>query len=309
MFTPLAWTIWALAASLSLAEATFKPVEWIDLMVATSRFPRFFGEPPYISRTDPPKVSGLSYLEKNKMIPPFGKIVPLNCSSNEGKFSCPGWTDCEKCFGELKEDGPPAYQAIQARNSSLGHKLDGLTLNADLMWHIPVELDPAGYHTRQTHHFSQNMGGITPIDNTMVNLGINKWQNGSITFAPEVDEFIVYKGEFDPDPNNATCRWNSARDTASQAALNQPFWSALNTPEYHLIYTVQDGRLYLTWRFKFDLKKHVDDNFFVWVNARNCSDIVAAASEQMDFHTISLYDFKKEQRRLMEERGIDLGDL
>lgn len=74
-----------------------------------------------------------------------------------------------------------------------------------------------------------------------------------------------------------------------------------------VVYTVQDGRLFLTWRLRFNLQEEVGDDFYVWINARNCSEVVAAASAGMDPYVSDLAGFKKELTRLFkEERGIDL---
>lgn len=120
----------------------------------------------------------------------------------------------------------------------------------------------------------------------------------------------VYTGKFDDGKPEPTCSKFHARDTAAQAALNHPFWWALHPEhtDFDTVYTVQDGRLYLTWRLKFNTKEEVGDDFYVWINARNCSEVVAAASSKMDPYVRDLEGFKKEQVRLFkEERGIDLG--
>lgn len=73
------------------------------------------------------------------------------------------------------------------------------------------------------------------------------------------------------------------------------------------VYTVQDGRLYLTWRLRFDTQNEVADDFYVWINARNCSEVVAVASAKQGRFTKTLDEFKKEQVRLFKEmKGIDL---
>lgn len=117
---------------------------------------------------------------------------------------------------------------------------------------------------------------------------------------------MVYHGEFD-DSEEPRCEKYLARDTAALNVMNQPLWSALNVPDYQTVYTVQDGRLYLTWRLKFDLKEQVGDDFYVWINARNCSEVVAAAPAKMKFDTRSLAEFEHERRKLFGERGIPLG--
>ena len=67
---------------------------------------------------------------------------------------------------------------------------------------------------------------------------------------------------------------------------------------------MQDGRLFLTWRITFDLTDEVGDDFRVWVDARNCTQIVAAAPAEMDSFTHSLDDFITQQVQLFEDRGI-----
>jgi hypothetical protein len=90
--------------------------------------------------------------------------------------------------------------------------------------------------------------------------------------------------------------------------MGQPDWRALSVPlEKRLMYTVQDGRLYLTWRITFNTHNEVGDDFLVWVNARNCTHVVAAAPAKMWQWVPSLEAYKMEQKRLFkEERGIDI---
>lgn len=73
-----------------------------------------------------------------------------------------------------------------------------------------------------------------------------------------------------------------------------------------MVYTVQDGRLYLTWRLTFNLKYKVGDDFTVWVNARNCTEIVAAAPAEMGLYVPSLEEFSNQQFRLFEDRGLPI---
>lgn len=69
---------------------------------------------------------------------------------------------------------------------------------------------------------------------------------------------------------------------------------------------MQDGRVYLTWRVTFNLKDKVGDDFNVWVNARDCTQIVAAAPAEMGLFVKSLEDFSNEQVRLFEDRGLPI---
>lgn len=73
-----------------------------------------------------------------------------------------------------------------------------------------------------------------------------------------------------------------------------------------MVYTVQKGRLYLTWRVTFNLKDKVGDDFIVWVNARNCTQIVAAAPAKMDLYISSLMDYANAQKKLARDRGVEL---
>lgn len=70
MLPHLNWAIWALVIALSVAERP--PVQWEDLMVATSRFPRFFGEVTTINRTGEPKVNGVLNFKD-------GTLTPVTC--------------------------------------------------------------------------------------------------------------------------------------------------------------------------------------------------------------------------------------
>lgn len=117
----------------------------------------------------------------------------------------------------------------------------------------------------------------------------------------------MYTGEFDHGNSTPSCTQFDARDLAEHAALNQPFWEALYPPkEYKLVYTVQDGRLYLTWRITFNLVDKVGDDFIAWVDARNCDKIVAAAPAKLDNYVKSLEDFSKAQWQMFEERGLPI---
>lgn len=118
---------------------------------------------------------------------------------------------------------------------------------------------------------------------------------------------MVYTGEFDQGSSTPPCGNLKARDRATEIALQQPFWEALYPwKEHKLVYTVQDGRLYLTWRLTFNLKDKVSDDFIVWVNARDCNQIVAAAPAEMDLYTKSLKDFHKAQKELAKARGLKI---
>lgn len=76
--------------------------------------------------------------------------------------------------------------------------------------------------------------------------------------------------------------------------------------ESKLVYTVQDGRLYLTWRVTFNLKEKVGDDFIVWIDARDCRRVIAAAPAEIDLYTKSLEDFDKASDQLFLDRGIRL---
>lgn len=167
------WAIWALAVSHAMGEEAAELVKWEDLMVAASRFPRFFGSPALIPRndTDPPKVTALSTnnWEHNATMAPFGTIQPMNCSSDSGNFSCV--LDCN-CVDQPDVD-LEAYSALQEGRSSLSHHLDGLNLTADFdLW----ERYSGDNHTLHQIFFTQTLGGRTPIDNTQVKLGlVSQW--------------------------------------------------------------------------------------------------------------------------------------
>lgn len=116
---------------------------------------------------------------------------------------------------------------------------------------------------------------------------------------------MVYQGEFDNGSPEPSCDRHQARDSAEINALKQPLWDALYpAKEYKLVYTVQDGQLYLTWRVVFDLKAQVADDFIVWVNARNCTQIVAAASAKMDLYTPDLEHYRDQLVELIKEREL-----
>lgn len=169
MAPPLKWATWALAVSHSRGhpgpeQEAAEPVKWEDLMVAASRFPRFFGSPARVPRTDPPKVAALSYKNfPGVQLSPFGKIEPMHCSSDSGNFACA--VDC-KCANPA-EKSLPAYVTLQERNSSLSHHIDGLDFISDY-W---LTTDHTG-HKLLRHFFTQTLDGKVPIDNTQVILAL-----------------------------------------------------------------------------------------------------------------------------------------
>jgi hypothetical protein len=166
----LKWAEWAFVISLVMAEATAsrKLVRWEDLMLATSHFPRFFGSPAEISRTDPPKVIGLWF---------HNDIEPLNCASGSDKeFSCKvncTRIDCRK--GQAYDQALTAISALEERQSALPHVVDGLQfLWKNMTWWFDY---PAQHklHGRQLRRFQfmQTLDGLDPthspipIDNTL----------------------------------------------------------------------------------------------------------------------------------------------
>lgn len=69
---------------------------------------------------------------------------------------------------------------------------------------------------------------------------------------------------------------------------------------------MQDGLIYLAWRVTFNTTDEVGDDFVVWVNARNCSEIIAAAPGSMGLYTKSREDFSKQQVQLFRDRGLPI---
>ncbi|KAG6354429.1 hypothetical protein INS49_004446 [Diaporthe citri] len=131
--------------------------------------------------------------------------------------------------------------------------------------------------------------------------------NGTLWYDSEPNRYQLYTGEFDHGNSTPSCDKFQARDTAEHTALNQPFWDALYpAKEYKLVYTVQDGRLYLTWRVTFNLKDKVGDDWVVWVNALDCSQVVAVAPANMDHYMKSLEDFDNAQDQLFLDHGLSI---
>lgn len=115
----------------------------------------------------------------------------------------------------------------------------------------------------------------------------------------------IFTGEFHHNSSGPACDKGTARDTAALKALKQPMWDALSAPsEYKEVHTVQDGLIYLAWRVTFNTTYEVGDDFVVWVNARNCSEVIAAAPRSMGLYTKSLEEFSNNQVQLFKDRGL-----
>lgn len=105
MLPSLNWVIWALTLPLSMAVRSSRPVKWEDLMIATSEFPRYFGEVTTVPRTGPPKVA---WMRINS-----GSFERVSCVSSPGHVECDksqAWKVSEELYpaiGEVQDHSPP----------------------------------------------------------------------------------------------------------------------------------------------------------------------------------------------------------
>lgn len=171
----LTWAIWALFIPLSVAERVARQVNWVDLMTATSKFPRFFGEPAEVNRTGPPQVVALTNATD-------GRTERMKCSRSTSKaFDCV--FDCESCMPSIKKDVLGVIELLQE-----GHQAawNNLTFIAD-RWTRHSEWIDKEEQPFQTVFFNQtNLGGEIEIDNTMNRLVkplVSRWP-GSLHTSP-----------------------------------------------------------------------------------------------------------------------------
>lgn len=151
MLPHLKWAIWALVIPLSVAERP--PVTWVDLMIATSRFPRFFGEVTTINRTGEPKVNGVVQND--------GTLTPVTCVKDP--------TLAVKCDGDgwdIVEEMRPAIYGLQYQSLPLLNDLR-FTTNGTL-WSKGED----GTIFRTYFFFQSNLDGMITIDNTIVKIHI-----------------------------------------------------------------------------------------------------------------------------------------
>lgn len=155
MFPSLIWAICALAIPLSVAERSERPVEWVDLMIATSSFPRFFGEVTNINRTGPPRVAAVLFNT--------GSVEPITCRSTAEGFRCDA--DCGDC-GTVPPQVTTAIGSIQVYSPP---PLDGLTFIAQRLDSLYMEDGAIG---RTSSFWQSDPAGKIPIDNTIMQINI-----------------------------------------------------------------------------------------------------------------------------------------
>lgn len=154
----LAWAIWALILPVTMAH--HHRVKWEDLMVATNKFPRFFGEAPSISRTGSPRVVGIGYKH--------GSVVePAKCSgANAEEMHCE--LDCGHCMlvgrkfliaiDHLQRLSPPQLNELTFITSEY----------TGIKWVVGKQ---AAWH-RHLWFNQTNLGGTIAIDNSRVQLNL-----------------------------------------------------------------------------------------------------------------------------------------
>ncbi|KAJ0124231.1 hypothetical protein J7T55_005569 [Diaporthe amygdali] len=245
-------------------------------MVAISEFPPITGEPAVISRTGPPKVTGAT--GKDGIIKPF-KIREISDEEID-------WNEKP----EVSETSGLMSWDLQ---------IDYSPVISDLRFIIVRTLIP----DQSVLYQQVNLETMVPIEDAFMQAEWVQLDDGSTTVETNG---TLYRGEFDDKPTRGLCDQFEARDSAALRALKQPGWEELYPPaEYNIMYTVHRGKLYLTWRIRFDLTQEVDDEFVVWVSARDCKHIVAAASIHQRL-ALTLEDVIDDQKRLFKERGIPL---
>lgn len=147
MLPYLSWAIWALVIPLSVAERP--PVKWEDLMVATSRFPRFFGEVTAINRTGEAKV--------NAVVHDDGTLTPVTCVKDY-----PTGVKCDEDGWVVKKEMRPVIREIQYHSPPY---LNELRFTAEgFLWSEGGD----GTIFRTFFLFQSNLDGMITIDNTFV---------------------------------------------------------------------------------------------------------------------------------------------
>lgn len=126
-------------------------------MVATSEYPRFFGEVTNINRTGPPRVVAA------KKADPNGWIKPMKCwGATPEEFRCD--FDCGSCAFMHKQFLYPIFQFQNASRPELN--LNNLTFVAGNF----SETNKTGIWSRSFGFIQTNLGGTVEIDNTAVQL-------------------------------------------------------------------------------------------------------------------------------------------
>lgn len=152
MLPSLNWAIWALALPLSIAMRSAHPVKWEDLMVATSEFPRYFGEVTTVPRTGPPKVAWVKI--------DSGSFERVSCETVPGYLKCDNKPSAWKVSKELA----PAIADVQDHSPPY---LNDLRFLAYIIWSSHGENGT----TYRTFVFNQTSpDDMVVIDNTIVNI-------------------------------------------------------------------------------------------------------------------------------------------
>lgn len=149
MLPHLNWAIWALVIPLSVAERP--PVKWEDLMIATSRFPRFFGEVTTINRTGEPKVHGVLKSD--------GTLMPVTCVKD---YNLTNYVKCDDDGRVVSKDMRPIIREIQYHSPEYMNDLR-FTLEK-VFWSKGED----GTIFRTFFLFQSMLDGMITIDNTVV---------------------------------------------------------------------------------------------------------------------------------------------
>lgn len=158
MLPSLKWATLALSIPLSMADRLAPRVKWEDLMLATSEFPRFFGEVTNLNRTGPPRVVAAQKAEGERWI-----IMPVKCAgATSEEFHCD--YDCPHCGPVAQEFSYPIFQFQNASRPDLN--LNNLTFVASNF----SETNKSGILSRNFFFTQTNLGGTVEIDNAIVQL-------------------------------------------------------------------------------------------------------------------------------------------
>lgn len=156
MLSPLTWAILALTLPFSMAQRVHHDVKWEDLMVATSQFPRFFGEPANITRTGDAKVHAM-YLED-------GTVMSMNCYNTVVKGE---WLRCDVDCDGCVTMTDALLDGIDQAQQWFKPDLNNLTF---VLRRTDEHEGEDGWWFRTFFFDQTNLGGKIEIDNAIVQL-------------------------------------------------------------------------------------------------------------------------------------------
>ncbi|KAL1850951.1 hypothetical protein Daus18300_012742 [Diaporthe australafricana] len=310
------------------------PVKWEDIMVAISEYPRFFGEPAKVSHTTEwPKID--SYVNASGSVPlritqEFTDNIHIDTSDVEHLTDEMRWAGVTLQNQDLPDLYGLTFRILPNSQCHQGGGPDTKDCITPLLQTIkgsPLAIENA--RLELSHFITHLPGRDSDADSHGIVLANGPGTHGAVftngpgtqvkhqlwTGEPDLNPWSEpEKGKKGKKPSNKDkkpskeqeiCTEFEARDSAALRAMKQPDWEPLFPADYNLVYTVQDGQLYLAWAITFRLKYILGDNFNVWVNARDCKHIISASSASIATSVRTRDEFVQQQIRLFQDRGIN----